>query len=81
MEDGRPITEGSKYKAAIEKGVEIINEDTLLKMIRDSDPEGSAQYLEEKEEEEQKEVIKLEERLKKEEKASHHLNTLDTTYD
>ena len=35
----------------------------------------------EKEEEEQKEVIKLEERLKKEEKASHHLNTLDTTYD
>ncbi len=81
MEDGRPITEGSKYKAAIEKGVEIINEDTLLKMIRDSDPEGSAQYLKEKEEEEQKEVIKLEERLKKEEKASHHLNTLDTTYD
>ena len=78
MEDGRPITEGSKYKAAIEK---IINEDTLLKMIRDSDPEGSAQYLKEKEEEEQKEVIKLEERLKKEEKASHHLNTLDTTYD
>ena len=51
MEDGRPITEGSKYKAAIEKGVEIINEDTLLKMILDSDPEGSAQYLKEKEDE------------------------------
>ena len=27
MEDGRPITEGSKYKKAIEKNVKIINED------------------------------------------------------
>ena len=79
MEDGRPITEGSKYKAAIEKGVEIINEDVLLKMIRDSDPEGSARYAKEKEEEEQKEVAKLEERLKKEEKASHRVGTGDPT--
>ena len=42
MEDGRPITEGSKYKAAQQKKVKIINEDTLLKMIRDSNPEASA---------------------------------------
>ena len=42
MEDGRPIQEGSKYKKAVEKGVQIINEDQLLKMIRDSDPEASA---------------------------------------
>ena len=50
MEDGRPITEGSKYKAAIEKNVKILSEDGLLKMIRDSDPAGSAQF--EKQEEE-----------------------------
>ena len=42
MEDGRPITEGSKYKAAQQKKVKIINEDALLKMIRDSNPEASA---------------------------------------
>lgn len=41
MEDGRPITEGSKYKAATEKDVTIINEDKLLKMIYDSDPEAN----------------------------------------
>ena len=52
MEDGRPITEGSKYKAAIEKNVKILSEDGLLKMIRDSDPAGSAQF--EKQEEERK---------------------------
>ena len=80
MEDGRPITEGSKYKAAIEKGVEIINEDRLLKMIRDSDPEGSAQYAKEREEEERNEVAKMEERLKKEENETHHSCTLDSRY-
>lgn len=42
MEDGRPIQEGSKYKKAIEKDVKIINEDKLLKMIRDSDPQANA---------------------------------------
>ena len=42
MEDGRPITEGSKYKKAIEKNVKIINEDELLAMIRASNPEASA---------------------------------------
>ena len=41
MEDGRPITEGSKYRAAMEKGVSIINEDDLLKMIYDSNPEAN----------------------------------------
>lgn len=42
MEDGRPITEGSKYRAAVAKGVKIINEDDLLQMIRDSNPEGAS---------------------------------------
>lgn len=42
MEDGRPITEGSKYKAAIDKKVKIINEDDLLQMIRASNPKGSS---------------------------------------
>lgn len=42
MEDGRPITEGSKYKNAIAKKVKIINEDELLAMIRASNPEASA---------------------------------------
>ena len=42
MEDGRPIEEGSKYKAAKAKGVKIINEDDLLDLIRQSNPEGSA---------------------------------------
>lgn len=42
MEDGRPITEGSKYKKAVEKKVKIINEDDLLEMIRASNPEASA---------------------------------------
>lgn len=41
MEDGRPITEGSKYKAATEKDVSIIDEDKLLKMISDSNPEAN----------------------------------------
>ena len=42
MEDGRPITSGSKYKKAVEKHVKIINEDELLSMIRSSNPEASA---------------------------------------
>ena len=42
MEDGRPITEGSKYKQALAKGTTIINEDQLLDMIRQSNPEESA---------------------------------------
>ena len=42
MEDGRPITEGSKYKKAVEKKVRIINEDDLLNMIRESNPDASA---------------------------------------
>ena len=42
MEDGRPITEGSKYKKAMEKKVKIITEDQLLDMIRASNPEASA---------------------------------------
>ena len=36
MEDGRPITEGAKYKEAKKKNVKIINEDDLMKMITDS---------------------------------------------
>lgn len=41
MEDGRPITEGTKYRAALEKGIPIINEDGLFKMLYDSNPEGN----------------------------------------
>ncbi len=49
MEDGRPIQEGSKYKKAVEKNVRIIDEDALLKMIRDSDPQANtAMEVEEK---------------------------------
>lgn len=49
MEDGRPIQEGSKYKKAMEKNVRIIDEDALLKMIRDSDPQANtAMEVEEK---------------------------------
>lgn len=58
MEDGRPITEGSKYKAAQAKGVSIINEDKLMAMIRASNPEGSAE-----EEAKQAVAIKKEEEL------------------
>ena len=37
MEDGRPITEGAKYKEAKKrKTVKIISEDDLMKMISDS---------------------------------------------
>ena len=37
MEDGRPITEGAKYKEAIKrKTVKIISENDLMKMITDS---------------------------------------------
>ena len=35
MEDGRPITEGSKYKKAIEKNVKIINEQTMVVDLKD----------------------------------------------
>lgn len=54
MEDGRPITEGSKYRAAMEKGVSIITEDDLLKMIRDSNPEANQKKSVEKKVEEPK---------------------------
>ena len=63
MEDGRPITEGSKYKAAIEKNVKILSEDGLLKMIRDSDPAGSAQFEKQEEERKEKERVKQEKQL------------------
>ena len=63
MEDGRPITEGTKYKAAIEKNVKIINEDGLLKMIRDSDPAGSAKFEKEEEERKEKERVCQEKQL------------------
>lgn len=63
MEDGRPITEGSKYKAAIEKNVKIISEDGLLKMIRDSDPAGSLQFEKQEKERKEKERIRQEEQL------------------
>ena len=43
MEDGRPISEGSKYKAAISKNIPIINEDELLAMIYNSNPEANEQ--------------------------------------
>ena len=42
MEDGRPITEGSKYKNALAKGTKIINEDELFTIIRESNPAESA---------------------------------------
>lgn len=57
MEDGRPITEGSKYRAAKEKNVPIISEDDLLQMIRESNPEASA-----KSEAAQKAVLQKEEK-------------------
>ena len=57
MEDGRPITEGSKYRAAKEKKVPIISEDDLLQMIRRSNPEASA-----KSEAAQKAVLQKEEK-------------------
>ena len=63
MEDGRPITEGSKYKAAIEKNVKILSEDGLLKMIRDSDPAGSAQFEKQEEERKEKERVRQEKQL------------------
>ena len=64
MEDGRPITEGSKYKAAIAKGVKIINEDDLLQMIRDSNPEGASKYEAIKQEKEQNELLTEQELMK-----------------
>lgn len=64
MEDGRPITEGSKYKAAVAKGVKIINEDDLLKMIRDSNPEGASKYENAKQEKEQNELLTEQELMK-----------------
>ena len=36
MEDGRPITEGAQYKAAIKKKVKIISDYDLMKMIENS---------------------------------------------
>ena len=42
MEDGRPITEGSKYKNALAKGTKIINEDDLFTILRESNPAESA---------------------------------------
>lgn len=64
MEDGRPITEGSKYKAAIAKGVKIINEDDLLQMIRDSNPEGASKYEVAPQVKEQNELLTEQELMK-----------------
>ena len=61
MEDGRPITEGSKYKAALAKGIQIINEDQVLAMIRASNPAASA-------EDECKQMIQMMKREEQEEK-------------
>lgn len=36
MEDGRKITEGAQYKAAIKKKVKIISDEDLVKMIEKS---------------------------------------------
>lgn len=38
MEDGRPITEGAQYKAAVKKKVKIISDYDLMKMIENSIP-------------------------------------------
>ena len=60
MEDGRPITEGSKYKKASDLGVKIINEDDVMRMVRESDPDASMKYEEEqkrKKEEEEKALL------------------------
>ena len=65
MEDGLPIQEGSKYKKAVEKGVQIINEDQLLKMIRDSDPEASARAETEEKKRREKERKEREAQQKK----------------
>lgn len=36
MEDGRMITQGAQYKAAIQKKVKIISDLDLMKMVADS---------------------------------------------
>ena len=36
MEDGRKITQGAQYKAAIQKKVKIISDLDLMKMVADS---------------------------------------------
>ncbi len=36
MEDGRKITQGAQYKAAVQKKVKIISDLDLMKMVADS---------------------------------------------
>ena len=60
--------------------MKIINEDDFLKMIRDSDPEGSARYAKEQEIEKQKEAQKLRKRLDSEEKKPNQITKVDSTY-
>ena len=36
MEDGRIITQGAQYKAAVQKKVKIISDLDLMKMVADS---------------------------------------------
>ena len=36
MEDGRKITQGAQYKAALQKKVKIISDLDLMKMVADS---------------------------------------------
>ena len=67
MEDGRPITEGSKYKKASDLGVKIINEDDVMRMVRESDPEASRKYEEEQRKKQEEEEKMLLERVKKQE--------------
>ena len=67
MEDGRPITEGSKYKKASDLGVKIINEDDVMRMVRESDPEASMRYEEEQKKKQEEEEKALLERVKKQE--------------
>lgn len=47
MEDGRKITEGAQYKAAVKKGVKIISDLDLMKMVSDS-LEKKEEYVEKK---------------------------------
>ena len=67
MEDGRPITEGSKYKKAMELGVKIINEDDVIRMVRESDPAASMKYEEEQKKKQVEEEKAHLERVKKQE--------------
>ncbi len=41
LEDGRAVTEGSKYRTALEKGVKLLTEGAFLDLIQSSNPSGT----------------------------------------